>query len=382
MDRNYLNNFERGPTKDHSCEVWSKSNKWFRRCLLKKLFTDEHTHGCMQNERRTKCDHKHSPCHYVTGELKIFARYPLLSGALHWDTSNESHNIWKIFARNPLLSGASCWGTTTHDKYLPDTHSYLEHLTNVLPMSSTTYEKIFARYPLLSGASHWGTSNEFHNIWKNICQIPTLIWSISLRYFQWVPQHMKKYLPDTHSYLEHLTEVLPMSSTTYEKIFARYPLLSGASHWGTSNEFHNIWKNICQIPTLIWSISLRYFQWVPQHMKKYLPDTHSYLEHLTEVFPMSSTTYEKIFARYPLLSGASHWGTSNESHNIWKNICQMPTLIWSISLRYFQWVPQHMKTYLPDTHSYLEHLTEVLPMSSTTYEKIFARYPLLSGASH
>ena len=36
MDRNHLNNFERGPTKDHSCEVWSKSNQWFRRrCCLK-----------------------------------------------------------------------------------------------------------------------------------------------------------------------------------------------------------------------------------------------------------------------------------------------------------------------------------------------------------
>ena len=36
MDRNHLNNFERGATKDHSCEVWSKSNHWFRRrCCLK-----------------------------------------------------------------------------------------------------------------------------------------------------------------------------------------------------------------------------------------------------------------------------------------------------------------------------------------------------------
>ena len=35
MDRNHLNNFERGPTKDHSCEVWSKSNQWFRRRCLK-----------------------------------------------------------------------------------------------------------------------------------------------------------------------------------------------------------------------------------------------------------------------------------------------------------------------------------------------------------
>ena len=35
MDRNHLNNFERGPTKDHSCEVWLKSNQWFRRRCLK-----------------------------------------------------------------------------------------------------------------------------------------------------------------------------------------------------------------------------------------------------------------------------------------------------------------------------------------------------------
>ena len=36
MDRNHLNNSERGPIKDHSCEVWSKSNQWFRRrCCLK-----------------------------------------------------------------------------------------------------------------------------------------------------------------------------------------------------------------------------------------------------------------------------------------------------------------------------------------------------------
>ena len=31
---------ERGPTKDHSCEVWSKSNQCFRRSRLKKLFMD------------------------------------------------------------------------------------------------------------------------------------------------------------------------------------------------------------------------------------------------------------------------------------------------------------------------------------------------------
>ena len=46
MDRNHLNNFGRGPTKARSCEVWSKSNQWFRRrCRLKKSFTDVSTDG-------------------------------------------------------------------------------------------------------------------------------------------------------------------------------------------------------------------------------------------------------------------------------------------------------------------------------------------------
>jgi len=43
---NGLNNFDRGPPRDHSCEVWSKSNAWFqRRCCLKKLLTHGRTHG-------------------------------------------------------------------------------------------------------------------------------------------------------------------------------------------------------------------------------------------------------------------------------------------------------------------------------------------------
>ena len=57
------------PTKDHSCEVWSKPNQWFRRrCCLKELFT--HARTQTHDGRWTKCDHKSSPCHYVTGELK------------------------------------------------------------------------------------------------------------------------------------------------------------------------------------------------------------------------------------------------------------------------------------------------------------------------
>ena len=39
-NQNHLNNFGRGPHRDHSCEVWSKSNEWFqrRRCLSKKVY--------------------------------------------------------------------------------------------------------------------------------------------------------------------------------------------------------------------------------------------------------------------------------------------------------------------------------------------------------
>ena len=41
---NGLNNFDRGPPRDHSCEVWSKSNERLkRRCRLKKLLTDGQT---------------------------------------------------------------------------------------------------------------------------------------------------------------------------------------------------------------------------------------------------------------------------------------------------------------------------------------------------
>jgi len=59
---NGLNNFDRGPPRDHSCEVWSKSNKRFqRRCCLKKFLTDARTdEGC-----RTLKDHKSSLEHFV-----------------------------------------------------------------------------------------------------------------------------------------------------------------------------------------------------------------------------------------------------------------------------------------------------------------------------
>ena len=64
---NGLNNFDRGPPRDHSCEVLSKSNKRFqRRCCLKKLLMDAR----MDDGHRTLKDHKSSLSTLCSGELK------------------------------------------------------------------------------------------------------------------------------------------------------------------------------------------------------------------------------------------------------------------------------------------------------------------------
>ena len=98
MDRNHLNNFERRPTKDHSCEVWSKSNQWFRRRCLKIV------DGCRRRRsrrRRTVGDHNSSPWAFGSGELKTTnchlvmqfldmdccTRWPSCYKALHKSTS-------------------------------------------------------------------------------------------------------------------------------------------------------------------------------------------------------------------------------------------------------------------------------------------------------
>ena len=91
-----LNNFDRGPPRDHSCEVWSKSNKRFqRRCSLKKLLTDARTHGRTDDGRRTLKDHKSSLSTLCSGELKnetircrlAFLRYCYLGKAHNNDVT-------------------------------------------------------------------------------------------------------------------------------------------------------------------------------------------------------------------------------------------------------------------------------------------------------
>ena len=47
-EHNYLKEFDRGPPKKHSCEVWSKSSQQFlNRNFLKEEFTDACTDKCM-----------------------------------------------------------------------------------------------------------------------------------------------------------------------------------------------------------------------------------------------------------------------------------------------------------------------------------------------
>ena len=47
VERNHLCNFERGHHGEHSCEVIWNLDQWFRRCRLKKKFTDD---GCITNK--------------------------------------------------------------------------------------------------------------------------------------------------------------------------------------------------------------------------------------------------------------------------------------------------------------------------------------------
>ena len=85
MDRNHFNNFERGPTKDHSCEVWSKSNQWFRRrCCLKIV------NG--RTDRRTTT---------TDGE---WSQKLTLSLRLRW--ANKLSALWKIAENQPSVPSA------------------------------------------------------------------------------------------------------------------------------------------------------------------------------------------------------------------------------------------------------------------------------------
>ena len=57
MDFNSFSYFEKGPPKDHSCEVWWILAKWFkRRCYLSKKLTTHDTRRTTDDWRRTTDD--------------------------------------------------------------------------------------------------------------------------------------------------------------------------------------------------------------------------------------------------------------------------------------------------------------------------------------
>jgi len=70
-NQNNLNNFGRGPPRDHSCEFWLKSNERFqrRRCLSKKVYARRTQHAA----RRTTTDDGQRPvtiAHHEHFELR------------------------------------------------------------------------------------------------------------------------------------------------------------------------------------------------------------------------------------------------------------------------------------------------------------------------
>jgi len=67
-NQNHLNNFGRGPPRDHSCEVWSKSNEWFqrRRCLSNKVYR----RGLTDDAQQTTTDDGQRPVTKCSGWAK------------------------------------------------------------------------------------------------------------------------------------------------------------------------------------------------------------------------------------------------------------------------------------------------------------------------
>ena len=96
-NQNHLNNFGRGPSRDYSCKVWSKSNEWFqrRRCLSKKSLgmTDD------DGQRPVTIAH---PEHFVLR----WAKNPFNSKRLQYANclyGNKSYNILLHFTEIWLL---------------------------------------------------------------------------------------------------------------------------------------------------------------------------------------------------------------------------------------------------------------------------------------
>jgi len=81
-NQNHLNNFGRGPPRDHSCDVWSKSNEWFqrKRSLSKKVYGQRTTDD---GQRPVTIAH---PEHFVLRWANNFCihKYQPLYSASNW----------------------------------------------------------------------------------------------------------------------------------------------------------------------------------------------------------------------------------------------------------------------------------------------------------
>ena len=96
MEFNFLNNFERGPSKDHSCKVWLQLAQWLRRrCRLNEI---------VDAARRTTTDagqwriRKAHPEHFVLR----WAKNPLFRQCLisYYFTSVTTTNFFQIRTLN------------------------------------------------------------------------------------------------------------------------------------------------------------------------------------------------------------------------------------------------------------------------------------------
>jgi len=120
---NNLNNFDRGPPRDHSCEVWSKSNERFqrRRCLSKNVFARRTTDD---GQRPVTIAH---PEHFVLRWAKKLTHSP--TNALTDDgqktvTKAHSEHFVLRWAKNLLFPGQ--W--SFHQTVLPWFSHFLQYL--------------------------------------------------------------------------------------------------------------------------------------------------------------------------------------------------------------------------------------------------------------
>jgi len=88
---NGLKELGRGPPRDHSCEVWSKSNWWCqRRSCWKKLLTDARTDG-----QRTMGHHKSSPWGLSNGTKSFLAKRSVFKDRFAFSLLSNLFQKWE-----------------------------------------------------------------------------------------------------------------------------------------------------------------------------------------------------------------------------------------------------------------------------------------------